>query len=185
MGETYSEGTSTPGRSTANLGDIGQDGESVLVSEGNEDETEVSKGAHGGDSSRLLTSSHGSSGDEQSSVLAGECTLLPQSTGGVDERLELAGEVSVTGGDAEDDTVIVREVAGLSDGVAPLGRSLHLGEDLGGESLGNPEGSLSVIDLHNNVEVGVTYCKMSHCPPAASIPFFSASARRAMWPYME
>lgn len=119
----------------------------MLVSEGNVDETVVGEGAHGGDRSRLLTSTHGSSGDEQSNVLAGESTLLPQGTSGVDEGLELAGEVSVTGGDTEDDTVVVAEGISGSDGVVTLGSGVHLGQDLLGESLGNPGETLSAIDL--------------------------------------
>jgi len=148
-GGTYSEGTGAPGGSTANLGEISEDGEGVLVSERNKDETVVSEGAHGGDGSRLLASSHGSSGDEHTDVLARESTLAPESAGGVDERLELSREVSVTGGDAEEDTIVVAKGVGGSDGIVPLGSGVHLGEDLVGESLGNPEGPSATRSQHN------------------------------------
>jgi hypothetical protein len=52
--------------------------------------------------------------------------------------LPLSGEVTVAGGDTENETIIVSEVVGSKDRIVGLGGRIHLGQDLLGESLGNP-----------------------------------------------
>lgn len=50
----------------------------------------------------------------------------------------MGGEISISGGDAEDEGIIGWEDVSGDDGVVRLGRSMHLREDLLGESLGHP-----------------------------------------------
>jgi hypothetical protein len=85
--ETYSKGTSTPGRATADLRKVRKDGEGVLVAQRNVVQAVVGKGAEGSNGSSLLTSSHGSGGDEHTGELAAEGTGLPQASGAVNEGL--------------------------------------------------------------------------------------------------
>jgi hypothetical protein len=75
-----SEGTGTPGRATANLGEVGKSAEDGLVAEGNEDHAVVDEGRHGTDDGRLLTTTGGGSGNEGTGVLAPEGTSLPLAT---------------------------------------------------------------------------------------------------------
>ena len=50
----------------------------------------------------------------------------------------MAGEVSVTGGDTEEEGVICREGVGIDDGVIGLRGRVHGSEDRLREGLGNP-----------------------------------------------
>lgn len=136
---TYSVGTGTPGATTVNLLEIGHEGEGVLVAQRDVDETVVGEGAHGGQSSALLATTGGTSGDEETSVLAPVATGSPDGAGLVPECLPLSGEVTVASGDTEEDGIVLQEVGRLSDGVAGLGRGVHLGQSLVREGLGNPD----------------------------------------------
>lgn len=138
VGFTHSEGTGTPGATTVNLVEVGQEGECGLVAERNVDETVVGEGAHGGDGSGLLATTGGTGGDEETGVLAPVAAGSPDGAGLVPEGLPLSGEVAVAGGDTEEDGIVLQEVGGLSNGVAGLGRGVHLAQHLLGESLGDP-----------------------------------------------
>ena len=98
----------------------------------------VSEGAHGGKTSGLLATALGTSRDEETSVLAPVATGGPDTAGLVPESLPLGREVTVTGGDTEQDGIVGKEVGRLGNGVAGLGRSVHLGQDLFAEGLGDP-----------------------------------------------
>lgn len=135
---TYSEGTSTPGATTVNLVQVAQLGEDGLVAEGNVDEAVVSEGAHRGKSSGLLTTTLGTGGDEETGVLAPEATSGPDATGLVPEGLPLSREVTVTGRDTEQNSVEGEEIGRLNNGVAGLGRSVHLGQNFLVEGLSDP-----------------------------------------------
>lgn len=121
------------------LREVGELTERVLVSERNEGETVVSQSAHGSNGSRFLTTTGGTSGDEDTGRLAPVTTAGPDATGLVPEGLPLGGEVTVTGGDTEEDGVVFEKSLGLSDGVVALGGSVHLGQDFLGESLGDSD----------------------------------------------
>ena len=54
-------------------------------------------------------------------------------------HLPLSREVTETSGDTEEDGVELREVIGFKDGIAGLGRRIHLGQDFLRESLGDPD----------------------------------------------
>lgn len=121
------------------LREVGELTERVLVSKRNEGEAVVSQSAHGSNGSRFLTTTGGTSRDEETSRLAPVTTASPDATGLVPEGLPLGGEVAVTGRDTEENGVVLQESVRLSDGVAALGGSVHLGQDFLGESLSDPD----------------------------------------------
>lgn len=133
------EGTSTPGATTVNLVEVGEEGEGILVTQRDVDEAVVGEGAHGGNRSGLLATTGTSSGDEDTSVLAPEATSGPDGAGSIPEGLPLCREVTVAGGNTEEDGIVLQEIIGLNDGVGRLGGSVHLGQNLVGESLGDLE----------------------------------------------
>jgi hypothetical protein len=112
----------------------------VLVSEGNVDESVVGKGAHSSKSSRLLTSTLGASGDEETSVLAPVRSLGPLLASLVPESLPLSGEVAVTCWDSKKHSIVLLEDGWVREGldVGGLRGSVHLGEDIFGKGLGDP-----------------------------------------------
>lgn len=137
---TTSESTRSPGTTTADRIQVGQDAEGLGVSEGHVDDAVVGEGAHGGESSGLLATSLRGSGDEDTGVLAPETTGAPLLAGLVPESLPLSGEVAVSCWDADEEGVILLEHAWVfEDGdICGLRRSVHLGEDLVRKSLGDP-----------------------------------------------
>lgn len=110
-----SEGTGTPRRTTTDLGEVSKSTEDSLVAEGNEDHAVVNEGRHGADDGGLLTTAGGASGNEGTSVLAPEGTVLPLATSLVPEGLELSGPVAVSGGDTEEETVVLLESRGVCE----------------------------------------------------------------------
>lgn len=131
----YSKSTSTPGASTVDLLQVGQLGKGMLVAQGNVDESVVSEGAHGGDGSRLLATTESTGGNEKTGVLAPVTTSGPDGASGIPEGLPLSREVTVTSRDTEQNGIVLQKVVGLANGVAGLGRGVHLGQNLLGESL--------------------------------------------------
>lgn len=111
----------------------------MLVSEGNVDDSVVGEGGHGVQGSNLLSTALGAGRDKETGVLSGESTLTPEATSGVDEGLPLAGEVSVTSGDTEEEGIVVLQFRGGNNGVVRLGDSVHLSKNLLRKSLRNPE----------------------------------------------
>ena len=136
---TYSEGTGTPGATTVNLVQVAELSEDGLVAQRNVDEAVVSESAHRGKGSGLLTTTLGTGRNEKTGVLAPEATSGPNATGLVPEGLPLSGEVTVTGGDTEQNSVEGEEVGRLNNGVAGLGRSVHLAQNFLAEGLGDPK----------------------------------------------
>jgi len=132
---TYSKGTSTPGATTVNLSQVGKLGKGGLVTQRDVEEAVVSEGAHGSNGGRLLATTEGTSGDEQTSVFAPEATRGPDTAGAVPEGLPLSGEVTVTGGDTEEDGIVVKESLVAGNRVGRLGGSVHLGENVLREGL--------------------------------------------------
>lgn len=99
----------------------------------------VGKGAHGSKAGALLATTLGAGGNEETGVLAPEASLLPLLASLVPEGLELGGEVAVTCGDTEEDTVKLLEDGWVvDDGHIGLGGGVHLLEDLLGKCLGDP-----------------------------------------------
>ena len=113
----------------------------VLVSKRNVDESMVSEGAHGSESSGLLSSTLGSGGDEETSILAPVQSLSPLLASLVPEGLPLSREVAVTCRYSKEDTIVLLENSGVREGfdVGGLGWCMHLGEDFILEGLSNPE----------------------------------------------
>lgn len=141
---------------------VSQLGKGVLVAQRNVDETVVSEGAHGGDGSRLLATTESTGGDEETSVLAPVTTGGPDGASSIPEGLPLSREVTVASRDTEQNSIVLQKVVGLADGVARLGRGVHLGQDLLGESLADPRKRLAgerrelcSSDYHILVDVGL------------------------------
>ena len=134
-----SESTGAPGGAASDLRQVGEDGEGVLVSEGDVNEAMVGESGHGSEGCRLLAAAHGAGGDEEAGKLAVEATLGPLAASSIPEglrratwlachrsvlefwvrcheRLEpnftylpLGGEVPVPGGDTEEESVVLLE----------------------------------------------------------------------------
>ena len=161
---TTSEGTGTPGAATTNLREVSQGAESLGVTEGDVDDAVVGEGRDGVLSSGLLTTTLGGGRDEDTGHLAPETTGSPLLAGLVPESLPLGGEVSVTGGDTKEEGIVA-----LKDGrvvesrdIGGLGRSVHLGEDVLGEGLGDLEEVGSTASLLNTGLLG-----LGHLPDVA------------------
>lgn len=129
---------------------VRQEPEGSLVAERNEVETVVSESAHGSNGGRLLTTTQGTRGDEQTGILAPVAAGGPDAAGLVPEGLPLGGEVAEAGGDAEEDGIVLEQVSRLSDGVGGLGGGVHLAEDVGGEGFGNPGVPISMNGTHKS-----------------------------------
>jgi hypothetical protein len=135
--ETYSKGTRTPWGATANLGVITKDWEGGLVSKRNVDDAVMGESGEGSNGGALLTTALGTGGDKESSVFAPVTTSGPLLTGGVPECLPLRWEVTVTGWDTEEESIVLLESIGIDHWVRGLGWSMHFGENILWESLGN------------------------------------------------
>lgn len=125
-----SEGTGTPGATSVDLLQVGQLTEGGLVTQRDVEETVVSEGAHGSNGSGLLTTTEGTGGDEKTGILAPVTTSGPDTTGLVPEGLPLGREVTIASRDTEQNGIVLQQSVGLSNGVAGLGGSVHLGQDL-------------------------------------------------------
>lgn len=123
---------------------VGKEREGGLVTQRNVDKAVVSESAHGGDDSGLLTTAEGAGGNEDTGVLAPVATGGPDGAGLVPEGLPLSREVTVTGGDTEEDGIVLQKGGGLNNGVVRLGGGVHLGENLLRESLTDPRWKLSI-----------------------------------------
>lgn len=84
---TAGEGTGTPGASTVDLGQVSELGERLGVAEGNVDDAVVGERGQSSDGSRLLTTTQGAGGDEDTTELAVEATSSPLSASAVPESL--------------------------------------------------------------------------------------------------
>jgi len=72
----------------------------------------VGQSRHCGKSGALLSTALGAGSDEEAGVFAPVGTGLPLAAGGVPEGLPLGGEVSVAGGDAEEEGVVLLQCLG-------------------------------------------------------------------------
>jgi len=144
-----SEGPGTPRRATMDLGQVGQEREGWLVPKRKEEDSVVGQRRQSGVDSHFLSSTRGTSGNEDTGVLATEGTLGPEPTGSIPEGLPLSGERTVTSGDAEEEGIIFGEIVGDKDREVRLGRGTHLGQNLLRESLRDLEdfgGTTSGLD---------------------------------------
>lgn len=114
---TYSKGSSTPWATTTNLRNVCQHWESVLVAQWDKDHSVMDESAHRGDGSRFLAASGSTGRDEHAYILAIELALGPDTAGLVPECLPLRREVSITGWDAEQDSIVREQIPGLSNWV--------------------------------------------------------------------
>jgi hypothetical protein len=141
---TTSEGTGTPWGTTADLRMVGENAESVLVAQRNEDHSVMDKGRHGVRGSDLLPTALGTGGDENADVFAVKSTTCPEAAGSVDECLPLTGEVTITSGDTEEESVVIRQIGGFDGVIRRLLRGVHGCKNLRAEGLGDlVDGSFS------------------------------------------
>jgi hypothetical protein len=87
------------------LREVAQLTEGMCVAERDVDDAVVSEGGEGVESSRLLSSTSAGGRDEHTGVLAAESTGRPELTSGIPESLELGREVTVTGGNTEEESI--------------------------------------------------------------------------------
>lgn len=88
------------------LGEVGELAKDVLVSQRNEVEAVMGQSAQRSDRSRLLTTTGAGSRDEKAGVLAVVTTGGPLLASRVPESLPLGREVTVTGRDTEENTIV-------------------------------------------------------------------------------
>jgi len=150
------KGTRTPGATTVDLLEVGELGERLGVSQGHVDDAVVSEGGHGREAGRLLAAALGAGGDEEAGKLAPEAAAGPLLASLVPESFPLGRKVAVTGGDANEEGVVLLEDGRVvEDGdVCGLGGGVHLGEDFLGECLGNSVEELSMKRIDRGVSDG-------------------------------
>lgn len=86
----------------------------------------VSESGDGVNDRGLLSSSHGTGGNEDTSVLAPVCTAAPLASGRVPEGLPLSWEVTIAGWDTEEKGIVFLEGLGVDDRVVGLLWCVHL-----------------------------------------------------------
>lgn len=133
-----SEGSGAPWRTTTDFRNIGELGEGLGISKGNVDDSVVCHGRHSGNDRALLSTTRGTGRDEDTGVFAIISTGSPLAASGIPERLPLSWEVTITGGNANEERIVALEGLGIDDwDIGGLGRSVHLGQDFLRESLGD------------------------------------------------
>jgi hypothetical protein len=103
----YSKSSSTPWRATADLRKVGELCKSSLVSQRDVDDTVMSQRRHGCNGRALLSATWGTSGDEDTGILAPVGAGGPLATGGIPESLPLSREVTITGWHTEEECVLL------------------------------------------------------------------------------
>ena len=76
----------------------------------------VGQGAHSGDASTLLSSTHGGGRDEYTAVFAPVGPALPLLAGAVPESFPLGWEVTVPGGNPHEDSIVFCRVVNGTGG---------------------------------------------------------------------
>ena len=89
-------------------------------------DTVVSKDTQGVKNGHLLSTSKRTGRHENASVLAGESTGCPKTTGRVPEGLPLGGVVIISSGNTEEEGVVGGEDVRSDDWVVRFGGSMHL-----------------------------------------------------------
>lgn len=135
--ETYTEGTRTPWAAATDLGKVGEKGEGGLVPKRHVDQAVVSQRAQACNRRALLATAKRSGRDEQPRILAPVGTRLPLAASLIPESLPLGWEVAITGGDTKEEPVVLLKRLRILErrDFAVLGRGMHFGQDLLGESL--------------------------------------------------
>jgi hypothetical protein len=86
----------------------------------------VCQGRHRSNGSALLSTTRRSGRDEDTGVFAEVSTRSPLGASVVPESLPLSWEVTITGGNAEEECIVALQSLGIDDGDVGLGRSVHL-----------------------------------------------------------
>lgn len=91
-------------------------------------------GVHDGD---FLSTTWGGGRNEDSGEFSPESSGLPLATGAIPEGFPLSGEVTETGWNTEEESIVCCERCWVDDGNVGLGGCVHLGQDILGKGLGN------------------------------------------------
>ena len=86
----------------------------------------VCHGRHSGNDRALLSTTRGTGRDEDTGVFAIISTGAPLAASGIPESLPLSWEVTITGGNANEERIVALEGLGIDDWDIGLGRSVHL-----------------------------------------------------------
>lgn len=135
---TNRKGASTPGRATADLAEVSQLSERVLVTKWDKINAVVGKGGNARRDGLFLSSTGGTGAHKHAGILAIERARGPEATGRVPEGLPLGREVTVASRDAKEEGVVVDKVSRGEDLIGWLRGSMHFGEDLLWKGLGDP-----------------------------------------------
>ena len=125
---TYRESPCTPSASTTNLRKIAENRENRLVAQRHKDDAVMRQSRHCSNDRRFLATTHGTSADEDTRVLAPVAAFLPDPSGLVPEGFPLGWEVTIASWDAKDEGVVFLKSGWVAeDGDAlVLGWSVHL-----------------------------------------------------------
>lgn len=136
------------------LAQVGQLAERLGVAQRNIGDAVVSKRGHGGEGRRLLATAGRGSGDEQTGEFAVEATSLPLGARSIPKCLPLGGEVSVPGGDTDQEAVIPGESGGIRESldIRGLRRRVELAENFFRKGLRDP--TQTMVSVHGGTSTG-------------------------------
>lgn len=125
----YGKSSGAPWATPTDLGQVGEQGEGGLVSKWDVDDTVMSKCAQSIDNSGFLSSSWSRGRDKDAGILTPVASRLPLLAGRIPECLPLRREISVAGGNTEQEAVVSLESIGGSErDIGVLGGGAHLGK---------------------------------------------------------
>lgn len=125
-----SKGTGTVRRRTVDLLQVGDLGESLGVTQRHKDDTVVNQHRQGVHNSGLLATAGGTGGHKDTGSLTVEGTRSPKTSGGVPESLPLSRVTAKSGGDTEQERVVLGQGVQSGNWVVGSGRSVHLLQNL-------------------------------------------------------
>jgi len=127
--------TRTPRGSTVDFGQVGELSKRAAVAKRDVDYSVVHQCGERVHDGSFLSTAWRTRGDKYGGKLACQGALGPELACCVPKGLPLSGEVTITGGNAKEESVEFRQLVGGNDGVVWFRRSVHLGEDFIWESL--------------------------------------------------
>lgn len=126
---TYGKGSGAPWATPTDLGQVGEQGEGGLISKWDVDDTVMSQCAQSIDNSGFLSSSWGRGRDKDAGIFTPVASALPLLAGRIPECLPLRREISVAGGNTEQEAVVRLEgIGGGERDIGVLGGGVHLGK---------------------------------------------------------
>lgn len=138
--ETYREGSSAPWRSTVDFREVSELAKSSSIPKRNVDDAMVSQGRHCSDVGALLSTTVSCSRDEDAAVFAPVFSSCPLLTRGVPKCLPLSWEITISGWDANEESVVRFKNGRSYSRDVGLWGCVHLSEYLLWQCLGYPVG---------------------------------------------